>query len=124
MNKSHIIFFIALLGAFFNYYSSSYLFFWGWSEIAHFCGGIFISYLVYSRWRECDPTSFNQSKVRTKFFIVTAGAIWWLTFWEILEYAFFYFNEVNIEVYNDTMRDLMMDFLGSFIASYFLAKKK
>lgn len=124
MKKDHLLFYGIIFFSIINFKLSNYILFFGWSEITHIIGGIAISLFVKWRWQRIDIESFESSRFLTRFFIISALAIWWLTFWEILEYVIYNFDATTVEIYHDTMRDLMMDFWGTFIASIFLSKNK
>lgn len=123
MKKDHVLFTLIAVIAFLNFIFSSHISFWGWSEFMHFGGGVLFSVLVKWRWKRINQESFQKSRFFTRCFVISACAIWWLAFWEVLEYALFSFNVWNAEIYHDTMRDFMMDFLGSFVALPFLSTK-
>jgi len=122
MKKDHWLFALIVLIVFLNIKFSSTVSFWGFSEFMHFGGGVLFSILVGWRWKRINPESFQKSKFFERFFQISAGAIWWLVFWELFEYIFFSFGVWNAEIYHDTMRDFMMDFLGSFIVTLHLSQ--
>lgn len=123
MNKDWVLFFFIVILAFSNFEFSQQFFVWGWSEFAHFWGGIFLSFFVMLRWARKSPRAFQESEFLTRCFHISSGAIWWLAGWELFEYWLVSFEIMDSEIYHDTMRDLMMDFLGSFIAAPILSKK-
>jgi len=122
MKKDQALFIFIIILAFANFKFSQYFYFWAWSEFAHFSGGVLLSLLIKLRWQRIDSVFFQKSRFLTRCFIISACAIWWLAFWELFEYARFSFNILSVEIYHDTMRDLMMDFLGTFIATPFLSR--
>lgn len=122
MKKDHWLFALIVVVAFANFEFSQIFHFWGWSEFMHFGGGVLLSILVKWRWARLNAESFQKSEFLTRCFIISACAIWWLAFWELFEYALFSFNIFSAEIYHDTMRDFMMDFLGSFVATPLLSR--
>ncbi len=122
MKKDHVLFLFIVLIAFANFEFSRQFHFWGFSEFMHLGGGVLLSIFVKWRWERKNPESFEKSKFWERCFKISSGAIWWLAGWELFEYARFSLDVWSAEIYHDTMRDFMMDFLGSFIATPFLSR--
>ena len=131
-NKAIILLFVAIfslnaLGIGFDFYEM----FWWYDVLLHFSGGVLIA-LVVINWPKFDKQFFT--KKQKIIFILMVVLIIGLAC-EIMEqiiqgllYISYYegmiLKQLNAGITPDSFSDLMMDFIGGFVASFFFLKKK
>lgn len=120
-----------------------YLKFWWWDSALHFLSGFLIAILGYSIINAFNKSYYFHKQMPIEFiiFFMICLSLSFGTLWEIFEFICDEFLLTNMQRYqnvntqinfighnalNDTMKDLMLDFLGSLIMSlitYYLLKK-
>jgi len=91
----------------------------------HFLGGFFSARLIADIWKYYSSGSYYLAKKERIVYVgMVFGAIALGTSWEVFEYPFFaagiFENRTSLDLYTDTILDLLMDTVGGISAVLFL----
>ena len=98
------------------------------NRIVHFFFGALLGWVAGECWALIDPEAFYKSKLITRCFGIFAGAMTLGVIWEIFEYfAFspeFIAYGTGVDIWTDTVYDMIMNAPGGLTAGYIFATIK